>query len=109
MNISFSSKLTDVFTRVRKQRGCLYREIFQDLEYLCDQVELYHELALAAANNRDAKLKRAVVAERAAQALGKLGGKANTPAQNAARARNAKLGGRPKKLKRRKPNGRGQG
>ena len=32
------------------------------------------------------------------------GGKANTPAQNAARARNAKLGGRPKKLKRRKPN-----
>jgi len=39
-----------------------------------------------------------------AQALGRLGGKANTPAQNAARARNAKLGGRPKKQKRRKPN-----
>ena len=29
-----------------------------------------------------------------AQALGKLGGKANTPAQNAARAENGKLGGR---------------
>ena len=39
-----------------------------------------------------------------AQALGKLGGKANTPAQNAARRENGKLGGRPKKRKRRKPN-----
>ena len=34
-----------------------------------------------------------------AKLLGRRGGKANTPAQNAARARNAKLGGRPKKLK----------
>jgi hypothetical protein len=41
-----------------------------------------------------------------AKALGKLGGKANTPAQNAARRENGKLGGRPKKLKRRKPNAR---
>lgn len=32
-----------------------------------------------------------------AQALGRLGGSANTPAQNAARAENARLGGRPKK------------
>ena len=39
-----------------------------------------------------------------AKALGRLGGKANTPAQNAARAENGKLGGRPKKQKRRKPN-----
>jgi hypothetical protein len=30
------------------------------------------------------------------------GGKANTPAQNAARAENGKLGGRPKTRKRRK-------
>lgn len=34
----------------------------------------------------------------AAVALGRLGGKANTPAQQAARAKNAKLGGRPRKL-----------
>jgi len=33
---------------------------------------------------------------RAAQQLGRLGGKANTPAQNAARRENGKLGGRPK-------------
>ncbi len=36
----------------------------------------------------------------AAVALGRLGGRANTPAQNAARARNAKLGGWPKGRKR---------
>ncbi len=36
----------------------------------------------------------------AAVALGRLGGKANTEAQNAARARNAKLGGWPKGRKR---------
>jgi hypothetical protein len=34
-----------------------------------------------------------------AKALGRLGGKANTPAQNAARRENGKLGGRPRKLK----------
>ena len=39
-----------------------------------------------------------------AQALGKLGGKANTRAQNAARAENGKLGGRPKKAKRKVAN-----
>ena len=33
---------------------------------------------------------------RHAQSLGRIGGKANTPAQQAARARNAKLGGWPK-------------
>lgn len=36
---------------------------------------------------------------KAAVALGKLGGKKNTPAQNAARAKNGKKGGRPKKHK----------
>jgi hypothetical protein len=34
----------------------------------------------------------------AAQALGRLGGQANTPAQNAARARNARLAGRPRRV-----------
>ena len=39
-------------------------------------------------------------------AIGRRGGKANTAAQNAARARNGKLGGRPPKKRRktRKPN-----
>ena len=41
-----------------------------------------------------------------AKALGRLGGKANTPAQNAARRENGKLGGRPKTRKRRKHNAR---
>lgn len=36
----------------------------------------------------------------AAKALGSLGGSANTPAQNAARAKNAKKGGWPKGRKR---------
>lgn len=34
-----------------------------------------------------------------AQILGSLGGKANTAAQNAARRRNGKKGGRPRKVK----------
>ena len=34
-----------------------------------------------------------------AVALGKLGGSKNSAAQNAARARNGRLGGRPRKLK----------
>lgn len=38
----------------------------------------------------------------AAVALGSLGGSRNTPAQNAARAKNGKLGGRPKAPKKRK-------
>ena len=37
---------------------------------------------------------------KAAQQLGRLGGLANTPAQNAARAANGKLGGRPRKKRR---------
>ena len=41
-------------------------------------------------------------------AIGRRGGKANTAAQNAARRENGKLGGRPKKQKRRKPNAGGQ-
>ena len=34
----------------------------------------------------------------AAQALGRLGGQANSPAQNKARARNAQLAGRPRRV-----------
>ena len=42
-----------------------------------------------------------------AQELGRLGGKATSEAKTAASQENGKLGGRPKKLKRRKPNPRG--
>lgn len=38
---------------------------------------------------------------RAAQALGRLGGTANTPAQNQARKQNARLAGRPRRICRR--------
>lgn len=48
----------------------------------------------------------------AAKYLGSLGGKANTPAQNAARAKNAKKGGwpkgRPRKLNAQKPRPKGR-
>ena len=37
--------------------------------------------------------------------MSRRGGKANTPAQNAARRENGKLGGRPKKAKRKVANG----
>lgn len=53
----------------------------------------------AAADKRDRAAKLRV----AAQALGRLGGKANTPAQNAARAKNAKKGGWPKGRPRKTP------
>lgn len=41
---------------------------------------------------------------RAAQQLGRLGGKSTSEAKAAASRENGKLGGRPKKQKRRKPN-----